>query len=547
MAVLLAPAPRARAAAAQGTETPGTRFIVLLQGRPVGSETMSIRKTTDGWHVSATGSLDAPINLSTTLFELSYGLDWQPQSLTISALLAGQPLTLTTTFTPTQATTQGTQRGAPIAVSQPVSPRTVVLPNNFYAAYEALAARIGTAAVGAEFPIYVVPQAEITATVTGIASHRFSTDAGQIALRQVAMTFNNPGRPLAVDVWIDAESRLARVVIPAASLSVVREDLASVTTREETITRPGDEEVSIPSVGFNLAGTVSRPKDVTGPAPAVVLIAGSGPQDRDENVVGIPIFGEIAGALADRGFLVVRYDKRGVGRSGGRTESATIEDYAEDARRVVDWVRKRPDVDKKRVALVGHSEGGAVALIVAAHDDDVAAVALLAAPGETGREITLAQQAHALSMTGLDAASRQAKIDLEKRILDAVASGKGWTDLPADVRQQAETAWFKSWIAFDPAPLVAKVKQPVLIIQGALDTQVPPENADRLEAMAKARKHASADDTRKVIVPGINHLLVPAKSGEVDEYASLAREAVSPAVTSALGDWLAQTLNTPKK
>ena len=110
---------------------------------------------------------------------------------------------------------------------------------------------------------------------------------------------------------------------------------------------------------------------------------GSGPVDRDENVAGIPIFTQLAGALAQQGYLVVRYDKRGVGQSGGRDERATIEDFAGDVLSVFEWLKKRKDVDKKAISVVGHSEGGAVAMIAGAREKDIAALVLIAAPGYT--------------------------------------------------------------------------------------------------------------------------------------------------------------------
>src|SRR5206468_7559058 len=144
--------------------------------------------------------------------------------------------------------------------------------------------------------------------------------------------------------------------------------------------------------GFTLAGTVSKPQSAAAARlPAVILIGGSGPTDRDGVAFGIPILGEIAGALADAGFVVVRYDKRGIGQSGGRTESASLADYAEDVRAAVKMLAERKDVDPKRIAVVGHSEGGLVALMTAAHEKKVAAVGLIATPGITGAEIVLAQ------------------------------------------------------------------------------------------------------------------------------------------------------------
>ena len=177
------------------------------------------------------------------------------------------------------------------------------------------------------------------------------------------------GSPLDCEVWGDESGHLLRLTIPAQGLDVVREDIASVASRRVTISRPNDEPAKIPANGFSLAGTISKPEDAgIKPLPAVVLVGGSGPADRDENVFNIPIFGQVAGSLADAGFLVVRYDKRGIGQSGGRAESAALADYAEDVRAVVKYVSERKDVDRKRIAAIGHSEGGSVAMLAAAKD-----------------------------------------------------------------------------------------------------------------------------------------------------------------------------------
>ena len=522
-----------------------TRFTVLLQGRPLGTELVRLTESADGWLISATNSLAAPFNIETTKFLLRYTHDWQPQSLAIEGLVNGQLLTLSTAFTTSMATSEGIQGGRPISVTRNVSAGAVVLPNGFYGPYEAVAARLATAAVGATFQVFVAPQAEVTATVQRITPHHVTTAAGAADFRAFELSLANPGGALAVEVWIDARNRLARVAIPAPGLTVIRDDIAGVTTRDEPISRPGDEDVFISSTGFNLAGVLSKPAGAAGRLAAVVLIGGSGPTDRDEKVAGIAIFAQLAAGLADAGFAVIRYDKRGVGQSGGRIESATLDDYADDAVNVYQWLARRRDVDKKRIALIGHSEGGAVALLALKHAKDVAGVCLIAAPGATGREITLEQQRHLLERANEPEDSRKAKTDLELRIIDAVTKGATWDDIPPELRRQADTPWFRSWLLYDPAVAIKNAKQPILIVQGALDTQVPPAQADRLEALSRARKNTPASATRRVVVPDVNHLLVPAKTGEVDEYASLAGSRVSPGIMSAITDWLKSTLTPP--
>ena len=526
-----------------------SKFVVLLKGVRIGTETVEISQSDAGWVISSTGQIAAPLDLTTTRFEATYAPDWQPRSLAIEGLLRGQLITLSTVFLPTSATSDVFQGGQRRSITHKVSPRTIALPNNFFGAYEALAAQLASAAVGATFPVYVAPQAEVTVTVDGVSQRRVITAGGGIELRQFDLTFANSAGPLKAELWIDARNRFARLMLPATAVTVIRDDLSAVLAREDRISRPGDEEVFIPAAGFNLGATISKPtasaaggSDGGGRIPAVVLVAGSGREDRDETVVGIPILGQVAGMLADGGFLVVRYDKRGVGLSGGRVESATLDDYAGDVISVINFLRRRKDVDPDRIAVVGQSEGGAVALLAAAREKRIKAVGLVATPGLTGRETTIEQQQHALALSKEPDEDKKAKVALQLRIMEAAATGRGWETVPPAVRQQADTAWFKSWLLFDPAAAVKKVDQPILIVQGTLDTQVPPAHADRLETFSRGRKNSPAAHTRKVVVEGVNHLLVPATTGEVDEYPSLGARAVSPEIGKAIADWLQASL-----
>jgi pimeloyl-ACP methyl ester carboxylesterase len=263
-------------------------------------------------------------------------------------------------------------------------------------------------------------------------------------------------------------------------------------------------------------------------------------------VSGVPIYADLAGALADAGFVVVRYDRRGIGQSGGRIENSTLAELADDVIRTVDWTRRRKDVDGDRVAIVSHGEGGAVAMLASAREKRIAAVGLLASPGLTGRETVLEQQRSALAILPGSDAERQDKIALQSKILDAVITGQGWEAVPTAMRRSADTPLFKSWLIFDPAAVIPKIDRPLLVLQGALDTEVPAAHADRLEELARRRPKTSSGDTTKVIVPGINHLLVAARTGSVDEYATLEPKAVSASVTAALATWLKDALGTRK-
>jgi pimeloyl-ACP methyl ester carboxylesterase len=539
LALLLA---AANASAQPARSDAATELQVYVGGTRLGSEEVAIERTAEGWTVSGTGQLAAPLDLVTRRLRVRYAADWRPIELQVDATSRGAPLRISTTFQGTTATSEVLQAGKTTTKTDQVSADALVLPNLFFGAYEALAARLGALeGDSATLPAYIAPQAEIQITVKRLEPQTIETTRATLKARRFGLTFVNPGTPLDAELWIDERGRLLRFEAPVQSLVVMRDDIAAVTTRRQNITRPGDETVRIPGNGFTLAGTVSKPSgpgDAKGRYPAIVLVPGSGLVDRDETVAGIPIFGQLAGQLADSGFVVLRYDKRGVGQSGGRAETATLGDYAEDARAAIRWLGRRKDVDDDRVALLGHSEGAAVALIAASRDKRIKAVVLVAGFAGTGGELVLEQQRHVLAGATVSDADRQARIDLQKRIQAAVLGQGEWTDVPDELRRQADTPWFQSFLAFSPAEVLPKVRQPILIVHGERDTQVPVSHADRLAELARSRKNSHPGDVAVVKVPGVNHLLVQAETGEVAEYARLTGRSVSPEVVKAITGWL---------
>ncbi len=512
-------------------------FTLFLSGARVGIERVRLARSGTTWVLSSTAQFGAPINTTVNRFEVKYTADWQPLELHIEATQAGQPMSLATSFSLTTAINEITQKGTTTSKTDQVSARTIVLPNTFIAGYEALAARLTGAQPGTELRAYIAPQGEVAVSIKGMSPEQLPSPAGMIATRRYEVVFQNPGRPMDGTITIDSRSRLVRLDLPAAGLRVVRSELAGVAVRSQPVRNSNDSDVLIPSTGFSLAGTMTTPRE---PGkirrPAVVLVAGSGSVDRDEVVAGIPIFAQIAAGLADQGFVVLRYDKRGVGQSGGRNERVTIQDYADDLITTVRWLAKREDIDPKHIAVAGHSEGGAVAMLAAEREDKIASLILIAAPGMRGADLILEQQRHALDLMGATDQERQAKIELQTRIQNAVITDKGWESIPKELREQADSAWFRSFLLFDPAKVMPDIKQPILIIQGDLDRQVFPHHADQLASLARNRKKAPAVEA--VHLPGINHLLVPATTGDVAEYGSLADKTITPAVTKTIGDWL---------
>ncbi|MDO8836292.1 MAG: alpha/beta fold hydrolase [Vicinamibacterales bacterium] len=544
----------AAAAVAQPPATPPaeTFLTVFMQGMPLGTETVTITSNADGWLIKGSGRLGAPVNVTTSRFEAYYDRDWKPLRLEIDGSVRGQPLILRTTFANGTATSEIMQAGQQSQKSDAVAADTIVLPNMFFAAYEALAIRLAGTKAGDELRAYIAPQVEIPVQVTGVTEERIRMPASTIVARRYDVTFVNPNGNVAGEVWIDADSRLLRFRVNSQGLEVARSDVASVSARIERGTRPGDEQVRMPASGFSLAGTLSRPgPTVPDPKakniprlPAVVLVPGSGAVDRDETAYGISVFTQLASALADAGFIVVRYDKRGIGQSGGRQEAATIDDFAEDVRAVVNYLRKRKDVDEKRIAIVGHSEGGFTGMLAASRDKKrVAALVLVATPGTTGGELVLEQQRHILDRLPLPEGERRNRMELQQKIQQSVISGAGWEAIPSGFKRQADTPWFRSFLLFDPAKVLPRVEEPLLIVQAERDRQVPLRHGELLLALGKGRKANWGTDL--VVVDGINHLLVPAPTGEVTEYATLTDKTVSPALTGHITRWLTEKIAAP--
>jgi uncharacterized protein len=521
-------------------------FNIFVGEVKLGSETLTVTDTPAGRRISSFGRINAPVDMTTNKFEVTYAPDGQPLQFVVEAIVRGQAVNIGGTFTETTVALVVDQAGQRKSGTQTVSPRTIVLPTNVFGAYEAVAMRLHTAAIGASWPIYVTADAELTATVTAIVPRHLMSPSGALDFRQFDVTFAQPGGPLSTEIWVDRQGHLARLVLPRQGISLVRTDLESVMVREVRASHAGDEDVFIPSSGFSLAGTFTKPSGVTGKLPVVVLVGGMSGEDRDETTAGIPVLGHLAVALADAGYAVVRYDKRGAGQSGGRIENATLTSYANDLQKVVEWLATRKDIDNARIAVAGYDDGGSIALLAAARTKRVRGVALLATPGRRGREAALERQAHELGRMTISDADRAARVTLQTRVLDAAATGKGWELVPTGVRRQSDTPAFRSWVLFDPVTALAKVKQPVLILQGALDRHVPPAHADLLEAAARARKLSAATPTGKVVLEGLNHLFAAASTGEVDEYPRLPVKSVAPQVSAALVAWLETTIAVRK-
>lgn len=333
------------------------------------------------------------------------------------------------------------------------------------------------------------------------------------------------------------------------------------------------EEVTFANGEITLAGTLTMPEGA-GPYPVVVLISGSGPQDRDESLPGIPIkpFALIADHLTRAGLAVLRYDDRGTAQSTGDFASATSVDFASDATAAIDYLKTRPEIDPAQIGVLGHSEGGLIAAYLGARNPDIAFIISMAGTAVSGGDVLLLQNERILETAGADAATVQAQISFleaayplvtaeDTEGLIAVAREYGaqlWALLPEDQRGTDQAAfieqtvtgtldffdnpWARFFLTYDPGEDWAAVTVPVLGIFGELDVQVvPSQNAPALEAALEAAGNA---DFTIVTLPQTNHLFQTAESGGTDEYATLGAE-FDPAFLPLITEWLLERVTLP--
>ena len=512
-------------------------FNVFVRSTPIGFEQIEMVRGPNGWIIRSRGDLSQPIDLQNLVFEVEYDEQWRPQTLTIDAIRTNTPFSIRTTFDASGATTELNEAGRQLSVANPVPPDAVVLPNYFFAAYEALAVRLAGAEPGDEIPIHMVPQGLTRARVDQILTQQIDTGSKVFDARVHRLSFLNADGPMTVEVWTDPGHRLVRVSIPAAAIDVAREDILSSGARVRRVAHPGDEDTQIRAEGFALAATITTPVDRPAPSagwPAVLLVPNAG--DRDGTLSGVPVLGQIAGALADTGYLVARYDARGEGQSGGRRESADVEAYADDARSMVRYLDDRDDVDRDRITVLGHAEGGWIAMVVAAKERRTDNLVLVATPGTTGVELVMEQQRALLDRLGSSETERAEKIELQQRIHEAVLASGSWDGVPVAMRRQADTPWFRDLLEFDPADTIRRTRQPILILRGALDREVGPHHAERLEELAQARRRDSSVDL--VTLEGLDHQLVATEPGAVTNYDDLRNRSISPSFINALTAWL---------
>jgi hypothetical protein len=313
--------------------------------------------------------------------------------------------------------------------------------------------------------------------------------------------------------------------------------------------------------GITLAGTLTLPgnKDHY---PAVVLISGNGKHNRNAEFSNHKPFEVIANYLAENGIAVLRYDKRGVGLSTGNFDSATTFDFAGDVKAAVKYLHKRREIDRRKIGLIGHSEGGLVAPIVASQSNDIAFMVLLAAPGIPGDQLLLLQQTLIARAKGVSEEEIKKSNDLNRQAFEIV---KTYTD-PAALQKQMTgfiteisredpdkpgnmsmeeyvhlqvarvlSPWMINFLRYNPVPALEKSKCPVLVLNGSKDLQVSPK--ENREAIKKALATGGNVNVTTIELPGLNHLFQECKTGLPDEYNKI-DQSFSPVALQEIMRWL---------
>ena len=313
--------------------------------------------------------------------------------------------------------------------------------------------------------------------------------------------------------------------------------------------------------GDTLAGTLTMP-DTAGPFTAVILVTGSGPQDRNEELLGHKPFLVLADYLTRNGIAVLRYDDRGIGESTGDFRKATSEDFADDAIAAVEYLKTKNEIN--RIGVAGHSEGGIIAPMVAVQSEDVDFIVLMAGTGIRGDSILVLQTELIMRASGSDDQTISRDLGIYRRIYTLLNSEKddeivkqGLTEILEDShnylteKEKEEVGtkeqmtdmqlkvllgeWFRYFVTYDPYPTLTKVECPMLAINGEKDLQVPPKQ--NLNAIEEALKEGGNKNYKIVEMPGLNHLFQKSETGSPTEYGNI-EETFSPDAMKVISDWI---------
>lgn len=419
----------------------------------------------------------------------------------------------------------------------------------------------------------------ITKTDDGISATMDSPDQGAKEIPTTTTSFENSILKITIEnAKIEYEGALGKDNIIVGTFKQGGQsfpmNLSKVVIEKEKLVRPQEptkpysyfsEDITFENkkAGIILAGTLTLPKN-EGVFPVVILISGSGPQNRDEELLGHKPFLVLSDYLTKNGIAVLRYDDRGTALSKGDFKTATSADFATDVESAITYLKTRKEINKKKIGLMGHSEGGLIAPMVASKSKDVAFIVMLAGTGIQGDQILLLQQRligkasevsdedlqknELLNRKAFDIVNKsnsieQLNIDLTNFIKQSLldnknterSKGMSEDDFVKLQVKQIANPWMQYFIKYNPAPTLEKVKCPVLAINGGKDLQVPPK--ENLEAIKKALAKGGNKKVTTKEFPNLNHLFQECKTGSPDEYATI-EQTFSPIALTEIFKWI---------
>jgi uncharacterized protein len=349
-----------------------------------------------------------------------------------------------------------------------------------------------------------------------------------------------------------------------------------ITPKDVEILPYKQEEVTFNNGDIKFAGTLTLPEK-SGKHPVIIMITGSGPQNRDEELLGFKPFKVIADYLTRNGIAVLRYDDRGVGGSTGKsTSESTTEEFSTDVLAAVDYLKTRNDINIQQIGLFGHSEGGIVAPLVASKSADIAFIICMAGTGVTGEEIVTEQSKLIMQANNTSDEDIEKNQNVLKKVFTAIKNNSSFDEIKDEIKKSLEeeynkmtdeqkktipdkeeyfkstvdaqikqinNPWFKYFTTYDPKPSLKNVKCPVLLLFGELDLQVPPHQ--NKEPMEKALKEGGNTNFKTIVFPKANHLFQSATNGSPNEYAKLPKEFV-PGFLDEITKWVLERVEIVK-
>jgi dipeptidyl aminopeptidase/acylaminoacyl peptidase len=520
------------------------RLLFQMGTTDAGHETYSVERLADGYRIVGDVDLQVMNYHIVQHLEVEAGERLEFRSAEVRLTVNDEPTTVSLVRRNGSGFQETTQGDSTVAQDVATPESSVLLTSNVIH-HIAQFTWLHDGGVGESRELVAFPRVPVTVLLEEVGTARLGEET--LSYRRY---FLNIANAIGAYVWLADDGTPLKIAVPLQAFVAVSEAHARWSdalsqAREEP--EPGAaaeavydaEEVTFESQAITFAGTLTTPKG-EGPWPAVVLITGSGAQDRDENTPGpgglkLGVFRTIADSLTRRGIAVLRYDDRGVGGSGGSLADAGLSGLVADVDAAVGYLRSNPEIDGSRVGLIGHSEGGIIAPIVASRGSEIAAIVLMAGTATPIDSVILEQSIELALAAGGDSADVERARQSTLRLMDAIREGREPEDTDLSPGTQR---WLREHIEHDPIATIKQVRAPVLVVNGGHDIQVFPEHARRLGA---ALEQAGHPDYEVRIFPELNHLFAVSRGEGLAEYVDPDAE-VDPEFLSYMADWLVARL-----